>query len=151
MKVEEVYHIFPVGVIKKKGEQSVFVEIDEKYGEALMGLDQFSHILLICWFHESDSQELRATLRVHPRGDRRNPLKGVFATRSPVRPNPIALFPSRIRGVHGNRIEIDPVDAFDGTPVLDMKPYIPEGDAIPEAMVPGWVKDLKRQEERKPT
>jgi tRNA-Thr(GGU) m(6)t(6)A37 methyltransferase TsaA len=85
----------------------------------------------------------RATLRVHPRGDRSNPLTGVFATRSPRRPNPLALYTSRIHAVRGNRIEIDSVDALDGTPVIDIKPYIPESDSVSGARVPAWVRRIR--------
>jgi tRNA-Thr(GGU) m(6)t(6)A37 methyltransferase TsaA len=115
----------------------------ESFTEGLLGLDGFSHILLLCWFHESDTPEKRATLQVHPRNDRRNPLTGVFATRSPRRPNPVALYASRIHSIQGNVIGIDPLDVRDRTPVMDIKPYIPEIDSIPDATVAAWVKKRK--------
>ena len=137
--MKEAFHIVPVGVMRKGGE-SASVEIFEEFKEGLLGLEGFSHIHVLCWFHESDSKAKRATLQVHPRGDRRNPLTGVFATRSPVRPNPLALYTCRIHAIHGNRIHIDSMDALDGTPVIDIKPYIPENDAVSEARVPNWVR-----------
>lgn len=137
--MKETFHAFPVGVIRRE-EPSTFLEIYDDFTEGLLGLEGFSHVILLCWFHESNSEEKRATLRVHPRGDRANPLTGVFATRSPKRPNPLALYTSRIHSIHGNVIGIDPLDVLDGTPVVDIKPYIPESDSIPDAMVPDWVK-----------
>jgi len=137
--VEETFHMVPVGVIRREGE-SASVEIHEKFVEGLPGLEEFSHLHVLCWFHESDSKVKRATLRVHPRGDRNNPITGVFATRSPRRPNPLALYTSRIHAIRDNRIEIDSIDALDGTPVIDIKPYIPESDSISGATVPGWVR-----------
>ncbi|MBN1106828.1 MAG: tRNA (N6-threonylcarbamoyladenosine(37)-N6)-methyltransferase TrmO [Deltaproteobacteria bacterium] len=140
--MEETFQVVPVGVIRKEGE-SASVEIFEVFKEGLLGLDGFSHIHVLCWFHESDSEGKRAILQVHPRGDRTNPLTGVFATRSPRRPNPVALFASRIHAIRGNRIEIDSVDALDSTPVIDIKPYIPESDSVPGARVPGWVERIR--------
>ncbi|RJR35516.1 MAG: tRNA (N6-threonylcarbamoyladenosine(37)-N6)-methyltransferase TrmO [Desulfobacteraceae bacterium] len=136
--MKELYEAFPVGMIRKE-DKATFLVLYEKYSDGLLGIEQFSHLILFCWFKESDTRESRSTLRVHPRADKRNPLTGVFATRSPKRPNPIALFVSRIRGIDHNRVEIDPIDAFDGTPVIDIKPYIPISDSIQDAVVPGWV------------
>jgi tRNA (Thr-GGU) A37 N-methylase len=62
--------------------------------------------------------------QVHPRSDRRNPLAGVFATRSPDRPNPLGLHPVTVRAIDGNRLSIGPIEAIDGTPVVDIKPVL---------------------------
>lgn len=140
--MKDDFRIYPVAAIQKE-EHSTFVKVHEDFRDALLGLDGFSHIVLICFFHESDTPEKRATLQVHPRNDKTNPLTGVFATRSPRRPNPIAIYPCRIRSIHGNGIEIDPIDVRDETPVVDIKPYIPEIDSIPEAKVPKWVRKVR--------
>ena len=137
--MKDLFEIIPVGMVHKK-DQSVFIEIDEAYGDGLLGLDQFSHILVFAWFHENDTPEKRKTLRVHPRGDKANPLTGVFATRSPARPNLIALFTCEILSIEGNVIYVKDIDAIHGTPVIDIKPYIPRMDAVSGARVPGWVK-----------
>jgi tRNA (adenine37-N6)-methyltransferase len=137
--MKKTFEIFPVGAIRKSEGGASFVEVFEEFTDGLLGIEQFSHILLFCWFEQSDTAERRSTLRVHPRNDKANPLTGVFATRSPRRPNPIAVYISRVLGIQKNRIEIDPLDAFDGTPVIDIKPYIPLSDAIQEATVPSWV------------
>ncbi len=125
--MKDDFHLFPVAVIRKTGETTELHVLKDFEG-ALLGLEGFSHIILVCWFHESDTPEKRTTLRVHPRNDKTNPLTGVFATRSPRRPNPLALYTSRIHSIQGNVIGIDPMDVRDGTPVVDIKPYIPESD-----------------------
>jgi tRNA-Thr(GGU) m(6)t(6)A37 methyltransferase TsaA len=138
--MNDQFDIIPVGMIHKK-DQSVFIKIDEAYGDGLLGLDQFSHILVLAWFHENDTEEKRKTLLVHPRGDKANPLTGVFATRSPARPNLIALFTCEILSIEGNVIYVKDIDAIHGTPVIDIKPYIPRSDAVSGARVPWWVKE----------
>ncbi len=77
-------------------------------------------IIVITWFHQAD----REVLQVHPRSDPRSPLTGVFATRSPDRPNPVGLHPVIVRKVVKNRLRIGPIEAIDGTPVIDIKPVL---------------------------
>lgn len=135
--MEDRFTIISVGVIEKQDDITA-VRIYDAFVDGLLGLDQHSHIILSTWFHKNDHPDRRKTLQVHPRGDRRNPLTGVFATRSPVRPNLLSLFVCRVLSIEGNRIHIDPIEAFDGSPVIDIKPYIPRIDAIPEATGPAW-------------
>jgi tRNA-Thr(GGU) m(6)t(6)A37 methyltransferase TsaA len=129
----------PVGVVKKQGQRAQ-LEIEPEYAPALAGLQEFSHLWVIYWFHENDRPEERQTLQVHPRRDPANPLTGVFACRAPVRPNLIGFTACRIIKVEGNVVEVADLDARNGTPILDLKPYIPGGDAIPEAVTPEWLK-----------
>ena len=129
----------PVGVVKKQGKRA-WLEIYPEYSPALLGIQGFSHIWVFYWFHENDTPEQRRTLQVHPRRDPANPLTGVFACRSPERPNLIGFTACRIIKVEGNMLEVADLDARDGTPILDLKPYIPGGDAIPEAVTPEWLK-----------
>jgi tRNA-Thr(GGU) m(6)t(6)A37 methyltransferase TsaA len=129
----------PVGVVKKQGKRA-WLEIYPEYGPGLTGLQGFSHLWVFYWFHENDTPEQRRTLQVHPRRDPANPLTGVFACRSPERPNLIGFTACRIIQVNGNVVEVADLDARDGTPILDLKPYIPGGDAIPEAVTPEWLK-----------
>ena len=119
----ESFQIFPVGVVHKK-EPAKWIEIFEPYADALLGLEGFSHILVLFWFHENDTADRRKTLRVHPRKDEKNPLTGVFGTHSPLRPNLIGLTRCKINSIEGRRIHIADIDAFDETPVLDIKCYI---------------------------
>jgi tRNA-Thr(GGU) m(6)t(6)A37 methyltransferase TsaA len=132
----ETFEIKPVGVIRK-GRGRVWIEIHPEYADALLGLDGFSHIYVLYWFHQNNTVENRAILQVHPRNDAGNPLTGVFATHSPVRPNLIALSLCRIQAVHDHRVELEDIDALDGSPVIDIKCYIP--GEVPEVRVPAWV------------
>lgn len=88
--------------------------------EALEGIAAGDELLVVTWFHRADS----GTSKVHPRSDPRNPLCGVFATRSPDRPNPIGLHPVTVRNVDGLRLRVGPIEAIDGTPVVDLKPVL---------------------------
>ena len=132
------FTIYPVGWVRK-ADGKPYLEIEKQYEDALLGLNGFSHIHVIWWFHKNDTLEKRRILRVHPRGNPDNPLTGVFATRAPVRPNLIAMTICRVLSVEGRRVYVEKIDAFDGTPVVDLKPYVP-GDRIPDVRVPDWVK-----------
>jgi tRNA-Thr(GGU) m(6)t(6)A37 methyltransferase TsaA len=133
------FTIRPVGLVKKQDERT-YLEIKGEFAPALKGLEDFSHLWVFFWFHGNDTPEQRATLQVHPRRDPANPLTGVFACRSPERPNLIGLTACRLVRISGNVIEVAGLDARDGTPIVDLKPYIPKGDCILEATAPEWVK-----------
>jgi tRNA-Thr(GGU) m(6)t(6)A37 methyltransferase TsaA len=115
------------------------IEVDEKYSDAFLGLEQFSHVDVFYWLHENDQPAGRGVLRVHPRGDKANPLTGVFATRSPLRPNPIAVTRCRIIAVAGSTLTIDAIDARDGSPLIDIKAHIPPRDEAENIRIPDWV------------
>ncbi len=115
------YSVHPVGWIRKSSGKT-YIEIEKRYQPALMGVEELRSIWVLYWFDRNDTPEKRSVLRVHPRGNPDNPMRGVFATRSPLRPNLIALSQVGILGVKGNLIEIDGIDAFADTPVLDLKP-----------------------------
>lgn len=134
------FKLRPIGQIKKADDRT-WIVLDKQYEPGLLGLDGFSHIQVFWWFDKNDTPEGRAVLQVHPRGNRQNPLTGVFATRLPRRPNLIALTLSKVLAVKENVIEIDQTDAFDGTPVLDIKPFLPGYDSVEDAKVPEWTKN----------
>ncbi len=115
------------------------LHIAEAYRAALLHLEQFSHVLVLWWAQGHDNDTDRATLRVHPRPAPEH-LMGVFATRSPARPNPIAVTVCRLRSVDAATgiLHVDDLDAADGTPVLDLKPYLPSNDRVRDARGPGW-------------
>ncbi len=136
--MKELFYIFPIGVVKKEGE-SVWIEIYERYAGALLGLDEFSHITVCYWFHKNDTSEKRNVLQVHPRKNPDNPLTGVFATHSPVRPNLMALSICKILSIAGNIIYIQEIDAFDGSPVMDIKCYVPSSVPESEVRMPEWI------------
>lgn len=116
-----MYQVHPIGWVRKAEGRSV-IEVDERYRPALSGVEDLESIWVLYWFDRNDHAEGRSTLQVHPRGNPANPLRGVFATRAPVRPNLIALSRCRVLAVRDNVIEIDAIDALPDTPVLDIKP-----------------------------
>jgi tRNA-Thr(GGU) m(6)t(6)A37 methyltransferase TsaA len=137
--------VYPVGWIHKHGTETT-IEMGSTFQDALLGLDGFSHVWVLWWFDRNDNPEKRGVLRVYPRGDSKNPLTGVFATRSPARPNLIGMSLCKIRSIRGSKVRVEGIDAFDNTPVLDLKPYIPGSDADQEATVPAWVGGKRTQD-----
>ena len=99
----------------------MWIDIDGALADALMSLLPGDEILVITWLHQSQ----REVLQVRPRSDPRNALTGVFATRSPDRPNPLGLHPVIVRAVEGHRLRVGPMEAIDGTPVVDIQPVLP--------------------------
>ncbi len=106
--------------------------------EALDGIDGFSHVLIIFYLHKV-GEDRRSRLKVHPENKEELPLVGVFATRSPVRPNPIGVTVVKLLERQENVLKVLGLDAYDGTPVLDVKPYLRRGDLIKEATMPDWL------------
>ncbi len=106
--------------------------------EALDGIDGFSHIVVIFYLDKVD-EDRRSLLKVHPENKEELPLVGVFATRSPVRPNPIGVTAVKLLGCQENVLKVLGLDAYDGTPVLDVKPYLRRGDLVKEATMPNWL------------
>lgn len=118
----------------------MFIELDPKYIPALKALDGFSHINVIWWFSEFDSNDMRNVLDAQQPYKKAPPVVGIFATRSPIRPNPIALSTSQIIHIDYIKgiIQIAYIDANDGTPILDIKPYTPSLDRVETPGVPEW-------------
>jgi len=132
------FYIVPIGVIEKQQDET-FIRIYDPYTDGLLGIEGFSHVYVLYWFNKNDTPENRKMLQVHPRKDNRNPLTGVFATHSPLRPNLIALTLCKIISIEGNLILIEAIDAFDGSPVIDIKAYIPEKINEADIRLPSWV------------
>lgn len=137
---EIVFQVYPIGAVHKR-DGEVRIEIYPEYENALVGLEQFSHIIVLYWFHENDTPDQRRILQVHPCGNEQNPLTGVFATHAPVRPNPIATTLCKILSLDGNQITVDDIDAYDGSPVIDIKSYFPHSITAEEIRVPDWKKE----------
>lgn len=114
------------------------IVVDANLTEALDNLDEFSHIIVLYWMHQVTATEQPPT-KVRPRGNRTSPLMGVFATRSPSRPNPIGKATVRLLKRQGNILKVKGLDAINGSPVIDIKPYIPGYDSVARAKVPPWV------------
>ena len=143
----EEYSIQPIGkVVKNSGKATI--AIFPQFRDGLLGLKGFSNVLVFYWFDRNDTPEKRAALRVHPLGNKANPLKGVFATRSPFRPNLIALSVCKIKSVDDAGITVDDIDAFDGSPIIDLKPYIPSIDSVPRASGTGLDEEDTSQVEK---
>ena len=119
------------------------IVFSEHLTEALNGIEEFSHLFVVFWMHKISTEE-RKTVKVHPRNRRDMPLLGVFATRTPQRPNPIGLTLVKILGVEGNVVTVQGLDAFDGTPILDIKPY-DYWDTAEKARVPEWWARLREE------
>jgi len=123
----------PVGIIRSRlkarhsapkqgdeGAPDAWLDVRQPLAAALEGIAAGDEILIITWLHHAR----RDVLQVHPRGDARRRLAGVFATRSPDRPNPLGLHPVTVKRVAGTRLRIGPIEAIDGTPVVDIKPVL---------------------------
>jgi len=143
---EATYTMHPIGrVVAKKGEPPQIVLFD-RYGGGLLGLDGWSHVDVFWWFDKNDTPQRRGMLQVHPRGNRKNPLTGVFACRAPVRPNLVALTVCKIVSVKGSTVTVDKIDAFDGTPVVDLKPFTPPDAPKEGVRVPDWARGGPRKD-----
>lgn len=97
-----------------------WLELDPKYADALLGINVGDELILLTWLHQSN----RETLQVHPRRVQNAPLTGVFATRSPDRPNPIGFHEIKVLEIQGCNLRVDALECVDGTPILDLKPVL---------------------------
>jgi tRNA-Thr(GGU) m(6)t(6)A37 methyltransferase TsaA len=141
VRQDELIHTEPVGFIRSvlkrreeaprqgsEGAPDAWLEIQPQFAEALLGMEVGHELIVITWLHEAR----RDVLKGHPRSDPNRPLTGVFYTRSPARPNPLGLHPVMVREINpplregygvtrATRLKIGPIEAFDGTPVVDIK------------------------------
>ena len=140
-------NLTPIGFVKnsikepkREDWQTVTSEIiiNEDLKEALSRIDEFSHIIVIYWMHKVPPSQ-RSVIKVHPKANPDLPLVGVFASRSPARPNPIGITTVKLLERRDNVLKVIGLDDIDGTPVLDVKPYIPGNNSSTEAKTPGWV------------
>jgi tRNA-Thr(GGU) m(6)t(6)A37 methyltransferase TsaA len=129
------YSLYPLGFIHSplkqreeaprqgsEGAPDAWLELNPAVAEGLDGMAVDDEIIVITWFHQSQ----RDILKLHPRGDETIPLTGVFSTRSPDRPNPLGLHQVTVLEIAGNRLKVGPLEAIDGTPVVDIKPVLPQ-------------------------
>lgn len=133
-----MYTPVPIGIIRSpltrledaprqghEGAPDAWIEIAESVMQGLHGMVVGDAIIILTWFHRAD----RAVLQVHPRNEITNPLTGVFATRSPDRPNPIGLHRVTVLEIDGNLLKVGPIEAIDGTPIMDIKPVLSQPDS----------------------
>jgi tRNA-Thr(GGU) m(6)t(6)A37 methyltransferase TsaA len=118
------------------------IVIEEDLNEHLEGLEEFSHILVVFWMHKSPV-EGSPPRKVHPKGRADLPLVGLFATRAPYRPNSLGVSTVKLIERRGNILIVKGLDALNGTPVIDIKPYMPPIDDPTEVRMPDWVKKLR--------
>lgn len=127
------YTLRPIGTVRSsltsrtvapkqgsEGAPDAWIDVEPWAIDGLMGIAVGDALVVITWLHQGN----RETFQVHPRRDSRNPLMGVFATRSPDRPNPLGLHPVTVRAVDGAHLLVGPLEAVDGTPVVDIKPVL---------------------------
>ncbi|RLI38240.1 tRNA (N6-threonylcarbamoyladenosine(37)-N6)-methyltransferase TrmO [Candidatus Bathyarchaeota archaeon] len=141
----------PIGIVKttamgkkvRKKDAISKIVLRNDLTESLTGIDEFSHLFIIFWMHEISVEERRA-VKTYPRGRIDLPLLGVFATRTPHRPNPIGMTLVELLKVDRNVLTVRNLDAFDGTPVLDIKPF-DNWDMTDDARVPQWWKNLEME------
>jgi tRNA-Thr(GGU) m(6)t(6)A37 methyltransferase TsaA len=132
---ENDYRIEPIGVIRselvdladapKQGDEggaTAWLELSPEVAAGLMGIEVGAKLMVLTWLHRAR----RDVLQVHPRDDLNNPLTGVFATRSSDRPNPIGLHRVAVLALDGRRVQVAPLEAIDGTPIVDIKPVLDE-------------------------
>jgi len=118
------------------------IHIEPRYAGGLRELEGYSHIIVVFFLHQIGAFDPARQLLRKPRGMEQMREVGVFAQRTKYRPNPIGVTAVELRGISGNVLAVRGLDALDGTPVLDIKPYIPEFDRIAEPRTPAWVASI---------
>jgi len=117
--------------------------LDNDLTEALDGLEEFSHLIVLFWMHNiNPTNKIQA--KIHPKRNQKLPLVGFFATRSPNRPNPLGKATVRLLKRQGNTLTVQGLDAIDGTPIVDIKPYIPGYDSVTDARTPTWINQTNK-------
>lgn len=120
------------------------IVVDESLTGILDGIEGFSHILVLYWAYRV-SKEGRSIVKAHPMGRKDLPLVGIFATCSPARPNPICATVVRLLERSGNRLRVEGLDAIDGSPVIDIKPYNPSYYPVGTVRIPPWLEQIHRE------
>lgn len=148
------FELRPIGTICKEGEKTLVV-LDKQWAPGLKGLEEYSHVHVLWWFHQRDDAVSRSKVEAHQPHKNAPPVNGVFATRSPCRPNPIGMTTARIVEIdkEAGTIWMEGTDAIHGTPVLDLKPYSPGLDRVESPRVPdwsqGWAKSVEEAAQEK--
>ena len=166
------FSISPIGIVKSKVDREVLkysdddlkldldaalnqgsdliksmIIVNEEYIDCLDGIEDFSHLVILFWTHKVPDKA-RQIKKVHPAGIKKIPMKGIFATRSPVRPNPICKTTIKLIEKKGNKLLVEGLDAIDNTPVLDIKPHIPFYDSPMNIKLASWMYTLMEELKR---
>lgn len=126
-----------IGIVESLDKESK-VKIFPEFCAGLKGLDDFSHIIILYWLHLRENEKERSTLKVIPRRHWGAPQVGVFTSRSPSRPNPIGFCVVKLIKIEQCTLIVKGLDALEGSPIIDIKPYIKRADSIPDAREPDW-------------
>ena len=127
-----------VGVVLRSNEEQAEVRVFPEFCPGLKQITGFSHLIILYWMHLRDGEKERKTLLVFPKKHSVNVETGVFACRSPSRPNPVGLCVVELTKVEECVLTVKGLDAAEGSPIVDIKPYLPRADCIPDARVPEW-------------
>ncbi len=141
MRPRQAFQLYPIGYVRRKPD-ALQIEILPPYIPGLLGLKHYSHVVVVWWANQNDTPDARSRLQSAPPYTPER-LMGVFATRSPARPNPLALTTCEILAVNEDEgiIHIRNIDALDNTPVLDLKAYFPTTDRVEYYHLPYWLTD----------
>jgi tRNA-Thr(GGU) m(6)t(6)A37 methyltransferase TsaA len=131
---------FIAKVVNTEGETAV-IQVYPHYCDGLKDIGSYSHLIILYWAHRRNNEDERRTLIVFPKRHGRKIETGVFACRSPSRPNPICLCIVELLEIEGCSLKVGGLDAELGSPIVDIKPYHPHSDSIPNAKFPEWVLD----------
>lgn len=138
MKSVRKSEVYFIGVVEKTSEEEAQIRIFPEFCDGLKDVEEFSHLIVLYWFHLRDNEADRRTLIVFPRRHIVDVEKGVFACRSPSRPNPIGLCVVELVRRVNCTLTVRGLDAFEGSPIIDIKPYNPKVDAVQNARIPMW-------------
>ena len=127
-----------IGFVKQASEQEAIIHVFPRFCTGLKGLTGYSHIFVLYWMHLRDTTEERRTLLVFPKKHAVKIETGVFACRSPSRPNPIGLCLVELLKVERCELSVKGLDALKGSPIIDIKPYLPRAESIQNARIPDW-------------
>jgi tRNA-Thr(GGU) m(6)t(6)A37 methyltransferase TsaA len=134
-----------IGAVKKVDGPETSIEVSPEFCKGLRNITAYSHLIVLYWAHRRDNEEERRTLLVYPKRHGRKVRTGVFSCRSPSRPNPICLCVVELLKAEGCNLTVRGLDAEPGSPIVDIKPYIPHSDSVPKARVPDWVTESRHK------
>jgi tRNA-Thr(GGU) m(6)t(6)A37 methyltransferase TsaA len=146
-----VFH--PIGVVRNQipgpryhdwAEVVSEIILDDKYAPALDGIEEYSHVEVL-FYIAGVTNEQRHTLKLHPQGRADSPLVGIFATHTQFRPNPIGITVARLLERQGSRLRVQGLDAYDGTPILDIKAYAPRPGEMTDIVIPDWLTRMREE------
>ena len=150
--MSEGFLLTPIGIVESPvkdpvdenwGTVTSRILLNPKYAPGLLGLGDFSHLIVVTYLHKASFDPARHLQR-RPRGLEHMPRVGIFSQRAKDRPNPLGVTAVRVLAVGEKDVTVQGLDAIDGTPVIDLKPYYPQYDRVDTAAVPAWVEELMK-------